>query len=118
MAQVYVVTRATSNFCYLTAQAIAQACHVVYASVHALDGDIKPFEKPAQAFAQEHSVDLRTVELGFLSKSSISAAIDRVMKAPEGRLDTLVHNAGHMAYGPAEASTIRHFMDRYDIRIF
>jgi hypothetical protein len=48
-------------------------------------GNVRPFEELTQAFAKGHSVDLRTIELRVLSKSSISAAIDTVMKAPEGR---------------------------------
>jgi hypothetical protein len=64
------------------------------------DGNIKAFEELAQALAEEHSVDLRSVSLDALSESPISAAIDTTMKALEGWVDTLVHNAGQMAYGP------------------
>ena len=115
MTQVCVVTGASSGFGELAARALAKAGHVVYAGIYAPDGNIKPFEDTARAFAKEHSVDLRSVELNVLLESSISAAIDTVMKAPEGRLDTLVHNAGHMAYGPAEAFSTKQFMDLYDI---
>lgn len=37
------------------------------------------------------------------------------MKAPEGRLDVLVHNAGHMVYDAAEAFTTQQFMYLHDI---
>jgi NAD(P)-dependent dehydrogenase (short-subunit alcohol dehydrogenase family) len=37
------------------------------------------------------------------------------MKAPEGQLDTLIHDAGHVAYGPAETFTTQQFMDFYNV---
>ena len=115
MSQVCIITGASSGFGALTARALAKAGHIVYAGIWAPDGNIKPFEESARAFAKEHSADLRTVELNVLSESSISAAIDAVVKAPEGRLDSLIHNAGHMAHGPAEAFTTQQFMHLYDI---
>jgi short-subunit dehydrogenase len=38
-----------------------------------------------------------------------------MMKASEGRIDTLVYDAGYMAYGPAEAFTTQQFIQLYDI---
>ena len=35
----------------------------------------------------------------------------------QGRLDVVVHNAGHMAYGPAEAFTPEQFQELYDINV-
>jgi NAD(P)-dependent dehydrogenase (short-subunit alcohol dehydrogenase family) len=60
-------------------------------------------------------VDLCTVELDVLSESSIPAAVDMVIGVREGRIDTLIHNAGHMAYGPAKTFTTQQFMHLYDI---
>lgn len=86
-----------------TARALAKSGHIVYAGLWAPDGNIRPSEESAQAF-----------ELNILSESSVSAAIHAAMKAPEGRLDTPIHNAGHVAYGPAEAFTTRQFMDFFN----
>ena len=38
------------------------------------------------------------------SDASVEAAVTTVL-AESGRLDVIVHNAGHMAFGPAEAFT-------------
>ena len=94
---------------------MAKIGHIVYAVLWALDGNIQTFRGVFPSLCQEHLVDLRTVKLDVLSESSLTAAIDTVMKAPEDRLDTLIHNAGHMAYGPAEAFTTQQFLNLYDI---
>ena len=48
--------------------------------------------------------DLRAVELDVQSKVSTDAAIKRII-AESRRIDVMVHNAGHMMFGPAEAFT-------------
>jgi hypothetical protein len=48
-----------------TAQALAKSGHVVYAGLWAPDGNIRPSEESAQAFAKEHSVDLRMLNSTF-----------------------------------------------------
>jgi NAD(P)-dependent dehydrogenase (short-subunit alcohol dehydrogenase family) len=59
-------------------------------------------------------VDLRSVELDVASDQSAEAGIDRVI-ADNGRLDVVIHNAGHMSFGPAEAFTPKQFAQLYDI---
>ncbi|MFI5679002.1 SDR family NAD(P)-dependent oxidoreductase [Streptomyces cellulosae] len=56
------------------------------------------------AYGKEHVVDLRAVELDVNSEDSVDAAVEQVIAA-HWRIDVLVHNAGHMVTGPAEAFT-------------
>lgn len=115
MSQVCVITRSVGRDRHPDRASPSQSRpHRLHRSIAPGD-NIRPFEELTQAFAEEHSVDLRTIELRVLSKSSISAAIDTVMKALEGRLDTLVHSASHMTYGLAEVFTTRQFMHLYDV---
>src|SRR5882672_308695 len=58
----------------------------------------------AQEYAAKNGVDLRTLELDVVLDSSVDAGISRII-AENGRLDVIVHNAGHMVFGPAEAFT-------------
>src|ERR1700674_3232526 len=54
----------------------------------------------AQTYAAEHAVDLRTIELDVASEASADAAIKAIVTA-HARLDVVIHNAGHMVFGPA-----------------
>jgi NAD(P)-dependent dehydrogenase (short-subunit alcohol dehydrogenase family) len=53
----------------------------------------------AARYAVEHDVDLRTVELDVTSSESVYAGIAKII-ADNGRLDVVVHNAGHMSVRP------------------
>ncbi|WP_307610306.1 SDR family NAD(P)-dependent oxidoreductase [Pseudarthrobacter sp. W1I19] len=46
----------------------------------------------------------------------MQAAIDKVI-AEQGRIDVLVHNAGHMTTGPAEAFSVGQFASLYDVNV-
>jgi NAD(P)-dependent dehydrogenase (short-subunit alcohol dehydrogenase family) len=50
------------------------------------------------------------------SQPSADAAIKTILEHV-GRLDVLIHNAGHMAFGPAEAFTPEQFARLYDINV-
>jgi NAD(P)-dependent dehydrogenase (short-subunit alcohol dehydrogenase family) len=70
----------------------------------------------AHEYAAKHGVDLRVVELDVVSDKSVDAGIGRII-AESGRLDVIVHNAGHMAFGPAEAFTPEKFAQLYDVNV-
>ena len=55
------------------------------------------------------------MQLDVVSDTSINAALAEIMKAPDARLDTLIHNAGHMSFGVAEAFTPDQFSELYDL---
>jgi NAD(P)-dependent dehydrogenase (short-subunit alcohol dehydrogenase family) len=69
-----------------------------------------------KAFSAQHGVALHAVEMDVQSQESIDAAVAQVI-AQAGRIDTLVHNAGHMAFGPAEAFTPEQYAQLYDINV-
>ena len=116
MKQVIVVTGASSGFGLLAARALAQAGHTVYASMRETEGRNAPQIADVLKYARDHAVDLRTVELDVASQASADAAIARIV-ADNGRLDVVIHNAGHMAFGPAEAFTPEQFAQLYDINV-
>lgn len=114
--QVIVISGASSGFGALTARALAKAGHTVYAGIRETQGRNAAQVAAAAAFAEENGVDLRTVELDVASDVSVQAGIAAVI-AEQGRIDTVIHNAGHMSFGPAEAFTPEQFAELYDINV-
>ncbi|VVJ21069.1 Dehydrogenases with different specificities (related to short-chain alcohol dehydrogenases) [Amycolatopsis camponoti] len=110
---IIVVTGASSGIGALSARALARSGHTVYAGMRATGGRNAPQVEAAVAFAREHGVDLRPVELDVSSQDSADAAVERIV-AEQGRLDVVVHNAGHMVLGPAEAFTPEQLAQLYD----
>ena len=116
MKQVIVITGASSGFGALAARALAHAGHTVYASMRETTGRNAPQVEEVNKYAAEHGVDLRAVELDVASEASAAAGIQQIL-ADCGRLDVVVHNAGHMSFGPAEAFTPEQFAQLYDINV-
>jgi NAD(P)-dependent dehydrogenase (short-subunit alcohol dehydrogenase family) len=116
MSKTILVTGASSGFGRLTAEALAKADHTVYASMRDTAGRNRPQVEAIAAFSKQHGADLRTVELDVQSQDSVDRAIVQVV-ADAGRLDVLVHNAGHMVFGPAEAFTAEQYAHLYDVNV-
>jgi NAD(P)-dependent dehydrogenase (short-subunit alcohol dehydrogenase family) len=100
----------------MTAQLLAQAGHTVYASMGDTQGRNAPQVSTVAEWAAEHKVDLRTVELDVQFDASAEAGIARII-AQAGRLGVIVHNAGHMVFGPAEAFTPEQLIEQYDVNV-
>ncbi|MGQ9366196.1 SDR family oxidoreductase [Azospirillum sp. ST 5-10] len=116
MKQVVLVTGASSGFGRLMANALAASGHTVYASMRGLGGRNAGQVAAVAAYAQEHKVDLRTLELDVQSDESVAAAVDAIITG-HGRLDVLIHNAGHMVWGPSEAFTAADLAHLYDVNV-
>ena len=116
MKDVILITGASSGFGALTARELAGAGHTVYASMLQVSGKNAKQVEELNQFAKEHSVDLKAIELDVTSEESAEKAVGSILEN-EGRLDVVVHNAGHMAYGPAEAFTPEQFAELYDINV-
>jgi NAD(P)-dependent dehydrogenase (short-subunit alcohol dehydrogenase family) len=100
----------------MIANVLAGAGHTVYGSMRGLSG--KNAQKVAEidAYAREQRVDLRAIELDVQSAESAGAAVDAIIAA-HGRLDVLVHNAGHMVFGPSEAFLPEQLAELYDVNV-
>jgi NAD(P)-dependent dehydrogenase (short-subunit alcohol dehydrogenase family) len=116
MKKVIVVTGASSGFGALAARALAKAGHVVYASMRDTSGRNQGQVHEAAKFAADNKADLRTVELDVLSETSANAAVKKIVD-DNGRLDVVVHNAGHMVFGPLEAFTPEQLAELYDVNV-
>ncbi|GAA3909884.1 SDR family NAD(P)-dependent oxidoreductase [Actinoplanes auranticolor] len=111
-SQTILITGASSGFGALAARALARAGHTAYAGIRDPNGRNAPAVADAAEYAARHGVDLRTVELDVTSDQSAEAAVRAI-----GRLDVVVHNAGHMVTGPAEAFTPEQLAALYDVNV-
>ena len=116
MKNIIVITGASSGFGALTARALAKAGHTVYASIRETKGRNARQVEEAKKFAKENNVDLHTIELDVASQASADAAIQKII-ADNKRLDVVIHNAGHMVFGPAEAFTPEQLAELYDVNV-
>jgi NAD(P)-dependent dehydrogenase (short-subunit alcohol dehydrogenase family) len=116
MKNIIVVTGASSGFGLMAAQALAKAGHTVYASMREITSRNAPQAAAVKKYSAEHGVDLRPIELDVGSEPSVEAAIGKII-TENGRLDVVIHNAGHMVFGPAEAFTPEQLAELYDINV-
>jgi NAD(P)-dependent dehydrogenase (short-subunit alcohol dehydrogenase family) len=116
MNKIIVITGASSGFGALAARALARAGHTVYAGMRETRGRNAPQVEQANTFAKEQRADLRPIELDVASQTSVDAGIAQIV-ATHGRLDVVVHNAGHMVFGPAEAFTPEQFAELFDVNV-
>ena len=116
MNKIIIITGASSGFGRLTANALARSGHTVYASMRETTGRNAPQAADVRKFAKENGVDLRPIELDVLSQESVDRAVASII-ATHGNIDVVVHNAGHMVFGPAEAFTTEQLAELYDINV-
>lgn len=116
MTLIALVTGASSGFGQMIARDLAGAGHTTYASMRGTAEKNHDKVKDNIKYAQDHGVDLRSIELDVQDEGSIDAAVHDII-AEHGRIDVLVHNAGHMMYGPLEAFTPDQLAQQYDVNV-
>jgi NAD(P)-dependent dehydrogenase (short-subunit alcohol dehydrogenase family) len=115
-SKIILVTGASSGFGRLAAEALAKAGHTVYASMRNTTTRNKAQVEAIARFSKDNGVDMRTVELDVQSQPSVDRAVEQII-ADDGRIDVLIHNAGHMVFGPAEAFTPEQYAELYDVSV-
>ncbi|WP_433214642.1 SDR family NAD(P)-dependent oxidoreductase [Microtetraspora malaysiensis] len=103
-SSVVLITGAATGIGNLTARLLAAAGHTVYASMRDVTGRNAGHAAELVEAGQDRGHDLRVVELDVTSQESADNAVAEILDAT-GRLDTVVHNAGHLYIGYVEAFT-------------
>jgi NAD(P)-dependent dehydrogenase (short-subunit alcohol dehydrogenase family) len=116
MNKIIIVTGASSGFGLMAAQSLAREGHTVFAGMRATTGRNAAQVAAVRAFAADNKADLRAIEMDVVSQSSVDAAVDGVIRT-HGHIDVIVHNAGHMTFGPSEAFTPEQLAELYDVNV-
>jgi NAD(P)-dependent dehydrogenase (short-subunit alcohol dehydrogenase family) len=117
MQNVIVVTGAGTGIGKLSAEALAEAGHIVYATMRDVEGRNKPRADELRARSKARGIALHPLELDVLSQSSADAAAATIMRE-QGRIDVVMQNAGHLVVGPAEAFTPEEMAKVFDTNLF
>jgi NAD(P)-dependent dehydrogenase (short-subunit alcohol dehydrogenase family) len=115
-AKTILITGASSGFGRLTAEALAHAGHTVYASMRDVTGHNSGNAVEMAELSKRDGVDLRPIELDVQSERSAEEAVSKILSEVKA-VDVLVHNAGHMMFGPAEAFTAAQYAEQYDVNV-
>ncbi|CAM1506341.1 Fc.00g059820.m01.CDS01 [Cosmosporella sp. VM-42] len=107
------VSGAATGFGALTARTLAKRGHIVYAGLRSMETDTI---RDIELFNEENKVDLRPLHQDMLSDESVAASVEEIL-SQAGRIDVIVHNCGHMVYGPLEAFTPEQLAQQYDINV-
>jgi len=116
MSKTILITGASSGFGAMAARGLADAGHHVFASMRDLDAHGGKPAAEMEQFARDTGVKLAPIALDVTIQESADAAIAHILDEA-GRLDVVVHNAGHMTFGPAEAFTAEQIARVYDVNV-
>ena len=114
--KIIIVTGASSGFGRLTVEELGKAGHTVYAAMRDVSGHNAQAAADLADQAANGGPDLHPVEMDVTDDASVDAAIASII-AERGRIDVIVHNAGHMVLGPAEAFTPGQYASVYDVNV-
>lgn len=116
MKSIILVTGSSSGIGKLSARTLALSGHTVYATMRDLAGRNASAVRELHGFANAHAVDLRPLELDVQSQASADRAVETIYQE-QGRLDVVMHNAGHLVVGPAEAFSPDEIAHTFDINV-
>jgi NAD(P)-dependent dehydrogenase (short-subunit alcohol dehydrogenase family) len=116
MGKAIIITGASSGFGALTARALADDGHTVYAGMRDVTGEDASAAADAEQYAHDHSVALYPLAMNVTDDAMVKTAVERVI-GQAGRLEVVIHNAGHMVLGPAEAFTVEQLAEAYNINV-
>jgi len=114
--QVVLVTGASTGIGNLSARALAAAGHIVYASMRDVAGRNAPRATELHDYAAAGGYCLKALELDVLSQESAERAV-RTIVEEQGRLDVVIHNAGHLVVGAVEAFTPEEIVKVFDTNV-
>lgn len=117
MKSVILLSGAGTGIGKLSALSLAEAGHIVYATMRDVDGRNRERADQLRQLAARRSLTLYPLELDVLSQASADAAAATVIREQQ-RIDVVVQNAGHLTVGPTEAFTAEDMARVFDTNLY
>ena len=112
-----VITGSSSGFGYLTVLTAARKGHKVWATMRNPNTKNASKKEALLKVAQAENLSIEVIELDVTKEDSVQKAIYQVIDA-DGKIDTLVNNAGVMYVGITEAYSIEQAREQFEINFF
>lgn len=116
MKKIILITGTSSGFGKMAAEILAQAGHLVYGSMRDIKGRNKANKAASDQYSVDNKVFLNTLELDVCDQTSIDAAVTQIIEQ-QGKIDVIIHNAGHLMVGPTEAFSPEEILHLYDVNV-
>ena len=116
-AQTILITGASTGFGRQTAERLARKGHTVYASMRGVSGKNAEHAQKLRDLAQTEKLKLRVIELDVTDEAQVNGAVETIV-SQEGRLDTVVNNAGIFGSGLTETFTLDQMRQMYETNVF
>jgi NAD(P)-dependent dehydrogenase (short-subunit alcohol dehydrogenase family) len=117
MAQVVLITGASTGFGHDGALRLARRGHHVFATMREMEGRNAKARAELEAIAGAEQLQLEVLELDVTSDDSVRSAVDTALTRA-GRLDVVVNNAGYAGIGVTEGYTAEQFQQMFDVNVF
>ncbi len=112
-----IITGASSGFGKLSALTLARKGFKVWATMRNLNVQNKENKEELLAIAKSESLSIEVIDLDVTNQESVDKAIKMVIKT-DGKIDTLVNNAGLMYVGIAEAYSLEQVKYQFDVNFY
>lgn len=110
------MTGAASGIGALTVRALARGGDSVYAGMRDTSGRDAAAASELAALVAAEGLDVTACDMDVTSDTAVDRAVARIVDE-RGRVDVVVHNAGHMVLGPLEAFTPEEIARVYDVNV-
>lgn len=117
MAQVVLITGASTGFGRLTAEMLARRGYCVIATMRNTSGRNAGSRREIEKLATTDDIQLEVEEMDVTSDSSVESCIERVQSRHKP-IDVVINNAGFSAMGITEAFTVDDFRAVFETNFF
>ena len=112
-----IITGASSGFGRLSAITLAKKGFKVWATMRNIDDQNKEKKEELLSIAKGENLSIEVINLDVTDQESVDKAIKTVIDA-DGKIDTLVNNAGLMYVGIAEAYSMEQVKYQFDVNFY